>query len=630
MINALVTGLATVSILSSSLLPLADIYVDVSDATCATGTGTETDPVCSINAALALAVNGDTIFIAPGTYLENIEFGFAQSVDLIGTNGASVTIIDGGGAGSVLTVPTSVSATIRGLTLTNGLNTHGGGIDLSGYLTIINTTISGNRSTEFGGGGIGSTQGFGIVHVQNSTITGNTAAYYGGGISVPAGTLHLTDSVVSGNTSQGSGGGIHTWGGRLFVTNSTISNNSAVTGAGGGIDASYYSRIDLQTSTLSGNSATLGGGLNFAGQDLDAANCTLSGNSAQKGGGLAITQTEGIHSLENLTISGNSATSEGGGVYSGNYAYSYQIQVRNTIIAQNTSGPGNLASADIGGTLTSLGHNFIGAGGDGFTDGLSGDQVGSAAAVINPFLLPLSANGGPTQTHALFQFSPAIDAGDPLVFSAIDQRGLARPQGAASDIGAFEEGLFFGPDELCNGNGGDQMGCTNCPCGNDSPAGTVGGCINSSGLGALLTTSGQPSISLPPGSQADLRFGLGSTPPNAFCILFSGDQLGPNNVLNPCFGMESGVQAAGFDGLRCAVMNTRRHGGRAADLNGEVGVTNNPWGGEGPPHLGIAKAAAGFAAGQTRYFQAVVREEPTAICMRGLNTSQAVKVTFLP
>jgi hypothetical protein len=65
---------------------------------------------------------------------------------------------------------------------------------------------------------------------------------------------------------------------------------------------------------------------------------------------------------------------------------------------------------------------------------------------------PLQDNGGPTETHALLPGSPAIDAippaectydddgdpGTPPVPLATDQRGVARPQGAGCDIGAFE------------------------------------------------------------------------------------------------------------------------------------------------------------------------------------------------
>lgn len=183
---------------------------------------------------------------------------------------------------------------------------------------------------------------------------------------------------------------------------------------------------------------------------------------------------------------------------------------------------------------------------------------------------------------------------------------------------------------LCNGDGGNQAGCTNCPCGNNAPVGTIGGCLNSAGTSAELEASGDLSVSLPAGSTTDLRFGLSGAPPNAFCILNSGDAVAPGNPTNPCFGLDSGAQAVAFDGLRCAITNTRRHGGRSADALGEVGVTNSPWGGEGGPPAGLAVAFGGFASGQTRYFQVINRDDATMVCMRGLNTSQAAEITFTP
>ena len=69
----------------------------------------------------------------------------------------------------------------------------------------------------------------------------------------------------------------------------------------------------------------------------------------------------------------------------------------------------------------------------------------------------LQDNGGPTPTHALLPGSPAIgaiptadctwdDDGDPLTSEGpllTDQRGIARPQGSACDIGAFERIQFI-------------------------------------------------------------------------------------------------------------------------------------------------------------------------------------------
>lgn len=191
------------------------------------------------------------------------------------------------------------------------------------------------------------------------------------------------------------------------------------------------------------------------------------------------------------------------------------------------------------------------------------------------------------------------------------------------------------PDEcgmgasLCTGDGGDQAGCTDCPCGNNASPGTIGGCLNSAGTATRLFATGSPSVSLPSGSSDDLRFALGEAPASAFCVLSSGDSVAPTNAMNPCFGADSGVQSALFDGLRCSVVNTRRHGGRSADSNGEVGTTNNPWGGEAAPPAGIA-ANAGFAAGQTRYYQVTHRDDPLLVCNRGLNTSQAIQVIHTP
>ncbi len=191
----------------------------------------------------------------------------------------------------------------------------------------------------------------------------------------------------------------------------------------------------------------------------------------------------------------------------------------------------------------------------------------------------------------------------------------------------FTIGATF--SDRCFGDGGNQNGCTNCPCGNNAPIGTGGGCLNSAGSWSRLQASGSASVSSPMGSTTDLRFALEGAPPGAFCILNSGDALAPGSMMNPCFGLGTGAQALAFDGLRCAIANTRRHGGRSADANGRVGFTNEPWGGEGNPFAGIAPGS-GFLAGQIRYFQVINRDDALAVCMRGLNTSQAIEVTFAP
>jgi hypothetical protein len=58
----------------------------------------------------------------------------------------------------------------------------------------------------------------------------------------------------------------------------------------------------------------------------------------------------------------------------------------------------------------------------------------------NPVLGELQDNGGATYTYALLAGSPAIGAAnpDPQRCTGTDQRGIARPQDATCDIGAFE------------------------------------------------------------------------------------------------------------------------------------------------------------------------------------------------
>ena len=114
--------------------------------------------------------------------------------------------------------------------------------------------------------------------------------------------------------------------------------------------------------------------------------------------------------------------------------------LRNTIIASNLKSEDGL-NPDVAGRFISDGYNLIGdrTGSSGFT--ATGDIVGTSDNPIDPRLGSLDSNGGPTQTHALLESSPAIDAGDPTVLDTdpiTDQRGLPRVSGARVDIGAFE------------------------------------------------------------------------------------------------------------------------------------------------------------------------------------------------
>jgi hypothetical protein len=108
-------------------------------------------------------------------------------------------------------------------------------------------------------------------------------------------------------------------------------------------------------------------------------------------------------------------------------------------VATNTA-PGDPEIYDPSTTSASV-SNLIGIseGGTNLTNGTNGNQVGNAAAPIDPHLGPLANYGGPTQTMALLPASPAINAGNYLFATAnTDERGLPRFFGTSVDIGAFE------------------------------------------------------------------------------------------------------------------------------------------------------------------------------------------------
>ena len=136
----------------------------------------------------------------------------------------------------------------------------------------------------------------------------------------------------------------------------------------------------------------------------------------------------------NRAFSSDGSTGDGGGVFAEGAAG--QHHAGNTILAKNVG----KADPDVGGNCTSDGHNFIGdiANAIGFTDNVSGDQVGVPGAVKDPLLGVLSDNGGPTSTVSIASTSKARDAGDDTLAPPTDQRGYDR--NGTSDIGAFEFG----------------------------------------------------------------------------------------------------------------------------------------------------------------------------------------------
>lgn len=398
------------------------------------GSGTNYSLRQAIQEANALA-GDDVIELGAGTYtlsLAGVQEDFAVRGDLdirenliIRGKGVGVTVIDATALANQLTttnrdrlfqILAGVTVTIQGVTVQKGAVTgseDGGAIRNAGNLTILDSLI------------------------QNSTSQDDAGAINN------TGTLTIDRTTIAGNTAVATGGAIRN-AGTLFVNNSTLSDN--------------------RTTGSSGHGGAL---MNVATFTATLENVTISGNIAQNAAGGGI-RNDGTLRLINDTIAFNRSLTVGAGL-SRNQG---TVTIGNTIVSDNTLTNAAATASDAAGTFVSIGGNLVRTLGTavGFNVAL-GDQLN-----INPNLLPLANNGGPTQTHAVPAFdstgapNPVIDRGlnanvtNQNVNTSLDQRGALRfldgPNTLSSvDVGAFEFGTFFvnTTDDSIDVNPGDGL-----------------------------------------------------------------------------------------------------------------------------------------------------------------------------
>src|SRR6266540_857399 len=342
----------------------------------------------TIQSAINVALNGDTVLVAPGTYSENIDFK-GKAITATSESGPKDTIIDGGNVAPVVSFTSREGrdSVLNGFTLQNGREVlgrpeEGGGISIFGTSpTITNNVIRNNLACSGGGIWIA----FGSPLIQLNTITGNSnnlcvGGNGGSGIYISGDSPEILDNVISDNAGPVAfGGGIY-----LAGTGTPIVKNNIIN-QGGGIYIPNISNALIVQNLITGNQAPNGGGLYWL---------------VPAGGRRPI--------LVNNTIADNNATSIGSGIFAA--GFDAQTELTNNIIVAK---PGQFGlycgSFDDQNPPIIRFNNIFSANGMAY-GGSCRDMTGTNDNISAD---PLFTN--PTQgDYHLQKGSPSIDAGDNL------------------------------------------------------------------------------------------------------------------------------------------------------------------------------------------------------------------------
>jgi len=411
-LRALLSPILGALILLASAAAAQAATIDVnttSDAAPTAGECTGNPGDCSLRQAVDAASSGDNIQVPAGDYSLTLgtDIEITKSLVIEGA-GVSSTSIDGsqnrgsnqyGATARIFRTDSGATVTIEDLTLTGGDD----GTDEVPCNACDTDSLN-------GGGALWNDDA--TVVIDHVAFTNNSGSPDGGAISTSGGNLTLTNDSF---TDDGAG-----IGGALFTH-----SGSAVTAADDAFDDDgdmgviymFGGSVTLTNSTVvnSGASSEIGGGLHNGGGTLTLLNDTLSGNVR----GQLMTDRFAQTIVENTIIGDGFSEGDGDCIAPGE--------------------PDDVDDATSGPAITDdLGHNID-------QDNSCGLDASGDASNVDPKLVPIADNGGPTQTQALIGGSPAL--GDPATSScpSTDQRGTSRPSGKC-DIGAFEAVLHGSPD----------------------------------------------------------------------------------------------------------------------------------------------------------------------------------------
>lgn len=452
------TGIAFSAAASSSQVTLSNCMIEYN------GLGMQTRNLDMTNCAVHHnAPNGGIHITGSGGTIRNSGI-LSNSVTTPAGDGGGI-LIDGSSA--TLRVESSTIAHNISVGTSNSVNTSdGGGIMVrNGSLILTDSDVHDNQAARRGGGIAVHNLFNATASIIDSTIRDNLANDVGGGLSV-GGNVVVQDSVIEGNRAERDellnvdgiafGGGVYVYAYRLRMFDSTVRDNvatvrfgSSTDPAGGGIYVATNEEVLIAYSTVRGNSADSDAGGLYISSGTQIFNTTISQNTAGNSGG-------GIYaaggSIDNSTIVQNAADFDLNGSGSGG-GIAGVASLNHTLIGLNfiRANPANTPNDCSGTGVQSMGYSLlrIGTGCPNFVQ-TTGDKVGTVNAPLQlGLIVPLTDNGGTTETIALTANSIAVDAGSAdCNAQSLDQRRFTRlaqdgdndggTDGNQCDIGAFE------------------------------------------------------------------------------------------------------------------------------------------------------------------------------------------------
>jgi hypothetical protein len=388
---------------------------------------------------------GDTIELHPGcTYIlsarydgthENALPPITSDVIILG-HGARIEMASGADARSFFDVDSAGSLLLSDVTLAQAART----IRNDGSLTLSNVTIT-HAIPLNSGPAINNT---GVLAVISSTIENQSCLGCEAGAIYNVGSATITDSTISGGAGTEA---IDNNRGTAAIYGSTISDNT---------DGAIYNTgyLEVHGSSFVDNQTDLRGAAiqTTLDSDLWVDTSYFGGNLTSLEGGAIYVGSEAIAQVVNSTFYNNHVGSRFfpccvGGT-GGAIASHHSLRVEHVTFARNGAGdgadvasPDGLASVEASvfaspraglhcsGNIADFGANV--------TDSITGCP--STFTVGNAQLTGPAVHGFGTKTLALGADSAAFDAVSTTGCPSYDQRGVARPQGAACDAGAFED-----------------------------------------------------------------------------------------------------------------------------------------------------------------------------------------------